>query len=82
MDRGGVVDRAGDARRVEVIAQRIALWGGDDEEVVDVIAVRIGRLGEYHVAAGQRLGQRHGRLPSALVPVVEPAQLDVEDRRL
>ena len=42
MDRGRVVDRARDAAGVEVVAQRVALGGADDEEVVDVVACRRG----------------------------------------
>ena len=83
VDRRRVVDRAGHAAGVEVVAQGVALGRADDEEVVDVVAV------------GRRRGGQRSRLLSASAArsaaaasrrrwfqSVEVAQLDLEDRRL
>ena len=77
MDRGRVVDRAGDPFGLEVAAQLVAMLGADDVEVVDVVTP----LGDDR-RGDQGLGEPLPRFATALVGLVEVAELDVQDRCL
>ena len=79
MDRGRIVDRAGDPAVLEMDAQRVAGRGPHHEEVVDVVAGGRRRGGQPQAAPRKGRGQCGGSSPATLVPLLEAAKLHPQD---
>jgi len=75
VDGRRVVDEGGDPPFVEVRPQRLALFYGDDVEVIDVVRVRR-RDGPGDGQAFEAPVVERGIAPASLVPLVEVGRLD------